>query len=200
MTTGFAPIVRPSALAIGLAVLVGTPLVGQERAEREEAPRTGLRAALLADLDVLQEKYSGLAGALNEHYAWRPAEGVRSVSEVFMHVAGANIYLPVVLGVAPPEGMEIDSPDGVFERMGELEQTTDPSSVRETLRTSVDHARHVIETVPEEEFEEKVQMFGQMFTKRQVLIGMITHMHEHLGQMVAYARMNGVVPPWSEGG
>lgn len=183
---------------VGSALLFG--FAAAQEGGDHGAALTGLRGDLLGDLEVLEQKYTSLAEALTGHFAWRPSEGVRSVSEVFTHVAGTNIYLPVALDIAPPAGMEVASFDEGFARMGELEETTEPAAVLEMLRTSFDHARHVIASVSEEEFDEEISFFGQPYTKRQGLIGMVTHMHEHLGQAVAYARMNGVVPPWSGGG
>lgn len=128
------------------------------------------------------------------------SELVRDVGEVFTHVGGANLYIPTAFGVAPPAGMEVASFDEAFARMQEMEGKTDPAEVMETLRAGLRHARTAIASVPEEELESRVQIFGQDMSKREGLILLVTHMHEHLGQAVAYARMNGVVPPWSEGG
>lgn len=200
MTRRSARPARSLTLAIGASFLfVGLAAV-QNASHGGDPPATGLRAELISDIGVLEEKYTSLAEALAGHFAWRPSEGVRSVSEVFMHVAGANFYIPVALDVAPPAGMEVASLDEGFARMAELEGTTEAAAVLETLRAGFDHARHVVASVSEEDFEEEVTVFGQTFTKRQALVGMVTHMHEHLGQTVAYARMNGVVPPWSGGG
>lgn len=197
--------VRIGSLAIAASFVIGVPMAAQEMdhgGEHHEmaAPPAGVRADLISDLDVLDEKYTSLAEAMTAHYAWRPAEGVRSVSEVFMHIAGANLYIPTTFGVAPPEGMEVTSMEEAFARMQELEQVTEPAEVMERLRAGLAHARHAIATVPDEELDTSITLFGQEATKRAGLILLVTHMHEHLGQAVAYARSNGVVPPWSEGG
>lgn len=189
-------------LAASAGLVIGSPAAAQEDAGRQEMamPTSGVRADLIRDLEFLEEKYTSLAEAMTAHYAWRPAEGVRSVSEVFMHIAGANLYIPTTAGVAPPEGMEVASLEEAFGRMAEMERVTDPTQVQRHLRDGLAHARHAIAMVPDEELDASITLFGQPATKRTALIVLVTHMHEHLGQAVAYARMNGVVPPWSEGG
>lgn len=193
---------RFGSLAVLAGLVVGAPAAAQEHAAHGEMamPASGVRADLIRDLEFLEEKYTSLAESMTPHYAWRPGEGVRSVSEVFMHVAGANLYIPTTAGVAPPEGMEVASMEEAFGRMQEMERVTDPARVQQHLREGLAHARHAIATVPDEELDAPITLFGQPATKRSALIVLVTHMHEHLGQAVAYARTNGVVPPWSEGG
>lgn len=169
-------------------------------AHASAAPSEGLRAELSADIDVLEGKYTALEEATREHYGWRPAEGVRSVSEVFMHVAAANFMIPAIAGVEPPSEYAAADMQVAMARMQELEAITDPEEVHDRLTHSFEHVRHAISSLPEEEMEAEVDLFGQPATKRAVLILTVTHMHEHLGQAVAYARTNGVVPPWSAGG
>lgn len=186
------------------ALALALPALAQEPAAHGHhhmaMPSSGVRAELIQDIDVLEEKYLGLADAMSGKYAWRPGDGVRSVSEVFMHVAGANYYLPTLAGIAPPEGMEVDDLRAAFARMQELEKVTDEAEVKESLRHGFMHARHAIAMTPDDRLEDGIDMFGRSTTKRAALILLVTHMHEHLGQSVAYARTNGVVPPWSAGG
>ncbi|NIW85416.1 MAG: hypothetical protein GWN09_02230, partial [Gammaproteobacteria bacterium] len=93
----------------------------------------------LADLEVLEQKYTGLAEAMTEHFAWQPAEGVRSVSEVLMHVASSNLYVPTLVGVAPPEGMGVASMEEAFGRMQEMEGITEPAEVMTRLKKGFAH-------------------------------------------------------------
>lgn len=153
-------------------------------------PTAGLRAELIKDVDQLQDKYLGLAEAMTDHYAWRPGEGVRSVSEVFMHVANANLMIPSIAGVPMPDGMQMNDLQG-------RESLADPEAVQEALKESFDHVRHAIANVMDESLDDPVNLFGQDANKRQVLTLLVNHMHEHLGQSIAYARTNGVTPPWS---
>lgn len=194
-----------SALVAATAVAVlASPAAAQEsathRMHEHEAgvmPTTGVRAELIRDIDSLEDKYLSLAQAMRGKYEWRPGEGVRSVSEVLMHVAGANFMLPSLIGIAPPEDLAAEGMPAIMARMEELERVTDPAEVESTMRRSFDHARQAIAAVPEGELDASVDLFGHPSTKRAALSLLVNHMHEHLGQSVAYARVNGVVPPWS---
>jgi uncharacterized damage-inducible protein DinB len=193
-------------LALAAGLVIAAPAAAQD-ADRHAGhhetamPTSGVRADLLGDLDILEEKYTGLAEAMTAHYGWRPGEGVRSVSEVFVHIGAANAFIPIAANVAPPQGMEVASFEEAFARMQEMEKrVTDPTEVMKELRAGFAHARHAIATVSDEQLDDRVMFMGQEVPKRAILILLVTHMHEHLGQAVAYARMNAVVPPWSEGG
>ena len=166
--------------------------------EHAEPPTEGLRAELISDIDALESKYLGLADVLSGHFDWRPAEGVRSVGEVFGHVAGANFAIPGMADVPLPPSMQRGSMQEVMQAMGELERSGDRDRIIEALEHSFMHLRHGIADISDAEMEERTTMFGQNVTKRQVLLLVVNHMHEHLGQAIAYARTNGVAPPWSE--
>lgn len=148
---------------------------------------TGFRADLLTDLDEVQDKIERLAAVMPaQKYKWRPAKGVRSVSEVFMHVAGGNYVLGTFIGAAP---------NGVPD---DLERITDKAAVQAELKRSFDYLRNLIVNESDADLDKSVKVFGTPQSERLVLITMINHLHEHLGQSIAYARMNGVVPPWSQ--
>ena len=147
----------------------------------------GFRPEFIADLDEVQEKITKLAAAVPaEKYAWRPSEGVRSISEVYTHIAGANYFLATFVNVQPPSTMPKD-----------IEKITDKKLVLAELQKSFDHLRMVIKNTPESDFDKQVMLFGKPTTERAVFATILNHLHEHLGQSIAYARMNGVVPPWS---
>lgn len=148
---------------------------------------TGFRAELLANLDDTRSKLTELAEAMPaKSYGWRPSKGVRSIGEVYMHVAGSNYYLASFLGRTPPADVPQD-----------IEKITDKERELVELRKSFDYLRGVIESEKDQDLDKPVKMFGTQTTRRGVLLTAITHVHEHLGQSIAYARMNGVVPPWS---
>ena len=155
------------------------------------AAPTGYRAEVISDIEGIGKKLVDLATAMPaEKYAWRPAPGVRSVSEVYMHVVGANYLLPSFLGAKLPDG---------FDR--EIEKTvTDKAKVIEWLKKSIDNAKAAVSSASDADLDKKVKAFGREMTERRVLMIVQTHMHEHLGQSIAYARSNGVTPPWSEAG
>jgi uncharacterized damage-inducible protein DinB len=146
---------------------------------------TGFRTEFLANLDEVQEKIVSLAEATPaDKFNWRPAPGVRSISEVYMHIAGGNYFLSTFVGVNAPK------------MNGDLEKTvTKKADVIAELKKSFDHLRAAAASA--KDLEKPVKMFGNQTTHRGVLMTILSHLHEHLGQSVAYARMNGVVPPWS---
>lgn len=167
-------------LAIALASLAAAPVLA--------ADPTGYRGDLLADLGQLENKIVGLAEAFPaEKYTWRPAEGVRSVSEAIMHMASANFFFPTLVGQKPPEGIEI----------GALEKITEKDKVIETLKKSFESVKGMVQGVPDEKLGETMNMFGRDTTYAGALHAAASHCHEHLGQVIAYARANGIAPPWS---
>jgi uncharacterized damage-inducible protein DinB len=174
-------------MKLGRAITFGAGLLLWAGAASAQA--TGFRADVLRDVQSIESKYVALAEAMPAaNMTWRPAEGVRSVSEVLMHVAGANYMLTNFIGVAPPA----DVPPR------EAETTwTDPAQVVSALKGSFAHLRAAIEKTPDADLEKPVKMFGQDHTVRSALLLMDNHLHEHLGQLIAYARSNGVAPPWS---
>jgi uncharacterized damage-inducible protein DinB len=165
-------------------------------AHHEEAkPAAGgagdLRGEILRQIDDAEKKLVALAEAMPaEKYAWRPAEKVRSVGEVFMHVAGGNYFLPTFWGVKPPEGVNPRE----FEASG-----NDKAKVIATMKTSFEHLRNAIKNTPEADLGKTTKLFGEDATQRQAMMVAANHAHEHLGQSIAYARMNGVTPPLSVG-
>jgi len=148
------------------------------------------RTEALRRVGGLEKKFVTLAEAVPaDKYTWRPAEGVRSISEVFLHVAGANFGLGRVIGTPPPQG---------FEGKGYDKSTTDKAKIVAAVKESFAHFRGAVEKVPVEDAEKLVKLFGQETSTRGAVFAMLEHLSEHLGQSIAYARTNGVVPPWSE--
>lgn len=177
---------RPT-LVLLASVLCATAL----RAGDKDAmmPTSGFRADMLAQIDDVAKKIEDLANAVpQEKYGWRPADGIRSVSEVYMHVAGASYFFPTFWGVKAPEGLSRDAEKTVTEK----------GKVLEALKASVEHAKKAVAGVSDKDLEKKIKMFGSETTVRNAMLTMLNHMHEHLGQSIAYARMNGVTPPWSK--
>ena len=150
-------------------------------------PASGPRAELLRQLDDAQQKLVALAEAIpQEKFSWRPGEGVRSVSEVYMHVAGANYLIPRAAGVNPPAGLEKD-----------LEKITEKAKVIDTLKQSFAHVRLALLGITDSDLDKPAKLFGNNTTVRNVFLTLTTHAHEHLGQSIAYARMNNITPPWT---
>jgi uncharacterized damage-inducible protein DinB len=150
----------------------------------------GVRGWALRELNDLESKLVRLAEkAPAEKYTWRPGDGVRSMSEVYLHVASANYGLPSFLGVKPPEGVD---------RRGLEKSTTERAKVVEHLKNSFAHVKGAITKLPDADLSKPVKLFGRDATYQDVVLLLVTHTHEHLGQSIAYARSNGIVPPWSE--
>lgn len=158
---------------------------------QEKAPQAseGFQREFQTQLDEVQKKIVDLAGAIPpEKYSWRPGPGVRSISEVCMHTVMANFLLPSFVGTPMPQGIT-----------REMEKTvTDKPKVIEFLKQSFDHIRKAIAQVSTSDLEKPADFFGMKTTVRDVFFRAGLHQHEHMGQLIAYARTNNVVPPWSE--
>jgi uncharacterized damage-inducible protein DinB len=178
------------AILLAASGVISAQAPGGASAPVPAAPTSGFRADFLAQLDDVSKKILDLAGAVPaEKYSWRPEKGVRSVSEVYMHIVVANYFLPSFMGVQPPAGIDRSTETGV----------TDKAKVVAMLRQSFDHVRTVVLKTPDADLDKKVKVFGGSEMSERALIMVIgNHMHEHLGQSIAYARSNGVTPPWSE--
>jgi uncharacterized damage-inducible protein DinB len=148
------------------------------------------REELRRQFEASARKLVALAEAMPaETYAWRPMEGVASVASVYMHIARYNYYYPhVALGVEPPAGID-------YERWEE--EVGDKAHAVEILAGSMDHVRGVIAGLTDAELEAATELYGRDVASWAVLLQLVTHMNEHLGQSIAYARMKRVVPPWS---
>jgi len=123
-----------------------------------------------------------------EKFTWRPAPGVRSTSEVYMHIALANFYLLSITGPKMPAGMS--SPG--------LEKTvTTRADVIDWLRRSLDAVKTAHAAITPADLQRKVKVGKVDATVDGMYLRIIVHANEHMGQLIAYARMTGVVPPWS---
>jgi uncharacterized damage-inducible protein DinB len=171
------------------SLALGTAFSVSARGQSSSAAPAGIRAELASDFSDVEKKLVDLAGAIpQEKYGWRPGAGVRSVSEVYMHVAGGNYYILSFAGVKPPE---------TFDR-GMEKSVTERAKVVEALHRSFDHVRTALAATSDADLDRKVKLFGRDATVRSAYVLLLNHAHEHMGQSIAYARMNGVTPPWSE--
>jgi uncharacterized damage-inducible protein DinB len=150
----------------------------------------GVRDSILFQVSQAQDKLLALAEAMPaEKYAWRPAPGVRTMGEVFNHVAAANYFLPTFWGAKVPAGVD--------PRTLEKEMSGDKAKTVAALKSSFESLRREIQAVPEGDLGRKIKLFGQDATVRDDMMVLASHAHEHLGQAIAYARSNNVTPPWS---
>lgn len=148
---------------------------------------SAFRTELSRQLVDAEKKLVALAEATpQEKYSWRPGEGVRSVAEVFMHVATANYFIPESAGFKPPAGIEPN-----------LEKINDKAKVVELLKGSFQHDRQALASTTDADLDKTIKLFGSETTVRDLFLRLVTHAHEHLGQSIAYARMNNITPPWT---
>ena len=164
----------------------------------EPGGETPIIAELLSQLSLVEEKVLGLSGTFEQaEFDWRPSEGVRSGAEVFMHLTTMNLVFPIFAGTEAPVStgltMEnLDTAAPAFE--GSLSAKED---IVPELRSSFTHLRSAIESTSARDLEDQVMLFGESRTVRAFWVGHVGHLREHLGQLIAYGRMNGVAPPWS---
>jgi len=124
----------------------------------------------------------------DDTYNWRPAEEIRSVRESILHIASGNYFFGTMLGISSPEGIDPST----------LEQSNmTKAEAIAALKESVTYINEGIKNISAEDFETKIDFFGNEITKRQAMFILGDHAAEHLGQLIAYARSNGVTPPWS---
>jgi uncharacterized damage-inducible protein DinB len=184
-------IIRPAALLAALT-LSALPATAQQAG--------GIAADLLRDIDQAQKKLLALAGAMSDSaWNWRPASGVRSTGEVFQHIAADNYLIPGAMGAAVPAETGI-KPDDYTTAQKYESRKIDRAAAIADLEKSFAFLRQALTGTAVEAMDEKVTVFGQSFTRQQMWIMGTTHLHEHLGQLIAYARSNGIVPPWSRAG
>jgi uncharacterized damage-inducible protein DinB len=124
-----------------------------------------------------------------EKFAWRPAPGVRSTSEVIMHIAMTNFYLLSITGPKMPADL----------KSADMERTvTGKAEVIDWLKRSLDAVKTAHAGIKSADLQRKVKINGRDATVDGMYLRIIVHANEHMGQLVAYARVNGIVPPWSQ--
>jgi uncharacterized damage-inducible protein DinB len=150
-----------------------------------QAQSAGIQAAFAEDAGTLSDKFSGRARVMSGKYDWKPGEGVRSVGDVFNLIVKENGLLAGVLTGAPNTGAK---PAPI----------TDPGKMRDALKASYVNLQKAITGLSDNDLQTPVKLFGEDMTKQGAVMLILNDQHEHLGQSIAYARSNGVVPPWSK--
>src|SRR3954453_18163617 len=170
------------------AVLTAMPASAQQSsastagAPAATAQPSNLQTALANDVGTLSDKFVGLARVMAGKYDWKPGEGVRSVSDVFNLIVAENGLLARTLTGAAAGGRSAP--------------ITDPEKLQEALKTSYAKVQKAIEGLSDADLKAPVKIFGKDMTKEEAVRYIFGDQHEHLGQSIAYARTNGVVPPW----
>jgi uncharacterized damage-inducible protein DinB len=153
------------------------------------SPSYDMKAQSLIDLDDMHKKFVTLAEAIPaEKFTWRPGEGVRSFSEAFLHVADMNFQMPPQIGATPAPG---------YKKEGYEKSTTDKAAIIKQLSESFEYVHAYVEQMTNADFAKLEPKFGPEANAGDIIYIIVTDDHEHLGQSVAYARMNGIVPPWT---
>jgi hypothetical protein len=152
--------------------------------------------AQIADLEQMRDKFIALAEAFPEElYDWQPMEGVRSVHDVMSLIAAEGVLFPTMWDYSKPQWVAEGGFRGELSRLGEL----DREQMIAELKRSFDHCIGIVRGLSEEERSRQVNFFGLTVDLGTAVTLMANDMHEHLGQSIAYARMNRIVPPWSRG-
>lgn len=167
----------------------------------------GFRGEFLWELEISIRQSLAIAEAIpEEKYDWRPDKKARSVSEVFVHVATGNFMLLDLIGVAAPIDLYAQVPSDAQERFSGLIRRNDEleASVREKnatvalLKRSLQAVYQSFNQASDPELDRRLHFFGEETTVRRVYLRLLAHAHEHMGQMIAYLRFNGIAPPWPD--
>ncbi|HET9305732.1 MAG TPA: DinB family protein [Candidatus Sulfotelmatobacter sp.] len=150
-----------------------------------QAQPAGIQTAFGKDAGTLSDKFAGLARVMSGKYDWKPGQGVRSVGDVFNLIVTENRMLVGVLSGTPNTGAK---PAPI----------NDPEKLQEALKASYVDLQKAITGLSDNDLQAPVKLFGRDMTKQGALMLILEDQHEHLGQSIAYARSNGVVPPWSK--
>jgi uncharacterized damage-inducible protein DinB len=161
----------------------------------------GFKNEYLDDFAITRRQLIQLAQRMPpDKYPWRPGKDVRSVGEVYVHIAAGNYLLLSVTGVKLPPEYYPASKDlkSTLSRSQELEKLISgkDNTVR-MLEASLDAVRDQFSKATDEDLEKPVEFFGERTTVRRIYLRILAHVNEHMGQSVAYARSNGIAPPWS---
>jgi len=187
-------------LALGFLTALSAGAADKPPAQMQSQPSTSddktppsydMKAQSIIDLQQMQKKYTELAQSIPaDKYTWRPEAGTRSVSELFLHVAGANYGIPTMMtGTAPAPG---------YQKEGFEKSTTDKAKIIDQLNESFAFAIASVQKMSNADFAKAEKKLGPDANDGDVVYILVTHNHEHLGQSIAYARVNGITPPWTE--
>jgi uncharacterized damage-inducible protein DinB len=172
--------IRIGSVACTLAIVAAVSVAPSHAQPPSQTPQ----AALTKEAGTLSDKFSGLARVMVGKYDWKPGEGVRSVGDVFNLIVKENGILAGTLTGA--SGGQGGAP------------ITDPEKMQAALKTSYANLQKTIEGLSDSDLKAPVKLFGKEMTKESAIRYLFADQHEHLGQSIAYARTNGVIPPWSK--
>jgi uncharacterized damage-inducible protein DinB len=177
---------RTRLLALAFAITTAAPLAAQ-----------GWMADMHRDVNDAQKKMVDLAKAIPEGaYDWRPSQGTRSVRETLLHVASDNYLIPIMMGKPAPASTGITTD---FSTVTKYEKRSIPKAqIVAELEASFVHLHQAMGLTTDANASEVIDFFGQKYARSRAMVGTVTHLHEHIGKLIAYARSNNVTPPWSK--
>jgi uncharacterized damage-inducible protein DinB len=183
--------VRKLLYLIVVAILaLGTVRTVVAQGTSAAAPASTARSEFLEEIAYYEQRYIRLADAVPaDKYNWRPAQGVRSIGEVYAHIVAANYGIARAFGTQPPAGFD---PKAIYTTAGDKAKTV------QALKDSFAHFRQAITALSDADADKPQKMFNRQTTQRGSFIMITGHFGEHLGQSIAYARTNGITPPWTE--
>lgn len=175
---------------LGVLAVMALVAMSAPRAARCDDAVPGVRGEIIANLMSAAKEVEELASAVpDKKYDWRPSKGVRSVGEVYLHICQGNYLIGMFTGAATPMSKE--------EVGGMDKMKADKAKITQMLKDSYAYATKVIADTPDADLESQVDFFGTKMSKRAFFMVLASHSHEHLGQSIAYARTNDIVPPWT---
>ena len=174
---------------VSLLLILGMAGTTTAQSTDSSAPSYDLKAQALLDLEGVQKKFVDLANAVPaDKFAWKPSEDTRSFAEVLMHVAGERYQILRLMGATPPA----DFNGKTFEK-----STTDKAQIIAELDKTWAFAKQTIGGMSNADFAKLLPKLGPQANAGDVVYILVADAHEHLGQAITYARVNGVVPPWT---
>jgi uncharacterized damage-inducible protein DinB len=171
------------------AIAIGVSAQNSDAAADHTAPSYDMKAQSLLDLEAVQKKFVALANVVPaDKLTWRPAADARSFAEMFLHVAGERYGILGLMGVERPAG---------FDGQALEKSTTDRAQIVAELNKSWEFAQKTINGMSNADFAKPLPKLGPQANAGDVVYILVGDAHEHLGQAIAYARENGIVPPWT---
>ena len=172
-------------LSLGLALMFLSASLAQEKMNM----LGGVQGSFLRLQQRIESEAVSLAQSIpQKKYTWRPMEGVRSISEAFLHLAMGNYLTMQTIGATLPEGIDLKTYQT---------STSDKAKVVEMLKASFAFVDDQVGKIADSDLDREVGFFGNKLTVRDMILGAGNHEHEVMGQTIAYARMNHIVPPWT---
>lgn len=178
---------RARSLALTLVLLAA--LAPASAPAQAKPTAAAVRDELLMQFTMSMRKFTALAEAMPaDRFTWKPEKDAMEVGHVYAHVANYNYYYPSsAMGVAAPAALRLDT----------LEAMRDKAQIVQLLKSSAEHVRAAVTGMSADQLEKPTKLYGRDVPHWAVLVQLVAHMNEHLGQSIAYARSNNIVPPWS---